>query len=76
MNDKVAEIDSKSISATVNDRERPPTTLSFDLCHIETTQNTFGDRQRLAVSKFGSKSSSLNKDFERPLTTMKDCQRP
>ena len=34
--------------------------------------NTFGDRQRLAVSKFDAKSSSLNEDFERPLTTMKD----
>ena len=41
---------------------RPPTTLK--------------DRQRLAVSKFDAKSSSLNEDFERPLTTMKDCQRP
>ena len=30
--------------------------------------------QRLAVSKFGAKSSSLNEDFERPLTIMKDCQ--
>ena len=33
------------------------------------------DRQRLAESKFGAKSSNLNEDFERPLTTMKDCQR-
>ena len=37
---------------------------------------TLKDRQRLAVSRFGAKSSNLNEDFERPLTTMKDCQRP
>ena len=43
---------------------------------METKQNTFGDRQRLAVSKFGAESSNLNEDFERPLTAMKDCQRP
>ena len=60
----------------LNDRERPPTILSFHLCHVETKQNTFGDRQRLAVNKFGAKGSNLNEDFERPLTTMKDCQRP
>ena len=42
---------------------------------METEQNTFGDRQRLAMSKFGAKSSNLNKDFERPLKTMKDSQR-
>ena len=29
----------------LSDRERPRTTLSFHLCHMETTQNTFGDRQ-------------------------------
>ena len=26
----------RSISATSNDHERPPTTLSFHLCHMET----------------------------------------
>ena len=44
---------------------RPPTTSK--------------DRQRLAESKFGAKSSNLNEDFERPLTTMKtvkDTKRP
>ena len=46
INDKVAGIDSRSISAIMNDREKPPTTLSFYLCHMETSQNTFGDRQR------------------------------
>ena len=40
---------------------RPPTTLE--------------DRQRLAVSKFDAESSYLNEDFERLLTTMKDCPR-
>ena len=30
----------------VNDPKTPPTTLSFHLCHMETKQNTFGDRQR------------------------------
>ena len=59
---------------TVSDPERPPITLSFHLCHMERKQNTFGDRERLAVSKFGAKSSNLNEDFERPSTTMKDCQ--
>ena len=45
-------------------------------------QNTFGDRQRLAVSKFGAKSSNLNKrlwktvnDHERLSTTLKYSQR-
>ena len=31
---------------------------------------------RLAVSKFGAKSSNLNEDFERPLTTMKTINDP
>ena len=45
-------------------------------------QNTFGDRQRLAVSKFGAKSSNLNERLwktvnghERLSTTLKDSQR-
>ena len=64
----------------MNDREKPPTTLSFHWCHMETTQNTLAtandpERPPTTGSKFGAKSSSLNEDFERPLTTMKDCQR-
>ena len=31
-------------SATINDPERSPMTLSFHLCHMETKQNAFGDR--------------------------------
>ena len=58
----------------LSDRERPPKTLSFHLCHMKTKQNTSGWR-RLAVSKFDAKSSYLNEDFERPLTTMNDCPR-
>ena len=42
---------------------------------METKQNTFGDRQRLAVIKSGTKSSNLNEDFERLSTTLKDRQR-
>ena len=67
----VAGIDSKSTSATVNDIERLPTTLSFYLCYMETnkiplaTANDPRDCQRLAVNKFGAKSSNLNEDFER-----------
>ena len=45
-NNGVAGIDSRSISATINDHERLPTTLSFHFCHMETKQNNFGDRQR------------------------------
>ena len=33
----------------LSDREHPEgplTTLSFDLCYMETKQNTFGDRQQ------------------------------
>ena len=58
----VAGIDWTSTSATVNDLERLPTTLSFYLCYMPygNQQNTFGDRQRLAVNKFGAKSSNLN----------------
>ena len=36
--DRVAGIDSKSASATVNDLERLPTTLSFYLCYMETNK--------------------------------------
>ena len=68
-------MDSRSISATVNDPERPPTTLSFQLCHMETKQDTSGDCQRLAVSKFGAKSGNLNEDFERLSTTLKGRHR-
>ena len=51
---------------TVNNLERLPTTLSFYLCYMETnkipltTANDPERRQRLAVSKFGAKSSNLN----------------
>ena len=59
----VAGIDSTSTSATVNDLERLPTVgndpvILFVLYGNQ--PNTFGDRQRLAVSKFGAKSSNLN----------------
>ena len=37
-NDWVSGIDSKSTSATVNDLERLPTTLSFYLCYMETNK--------------------------------------
>ena len=64
--DWVAGIDSKSTSVTVNDIERLPTTLSFYLCYMETNKIPLAtandpqlkDRQRLAVSKFGAKSSN------------------
>ena len=38
---------------------------------METKQNSFVDRQRLAVSKSGAKSSNVNEDSERPLTTVR-----
>ena len=64
---------------TSNDPQRPPTTLLFHLCHMETEQNTFGDCQhpeRLSTTgcKFGAESGNLNEDFKRPSTTMKDRQ--
>ena len=33
------------------------------------------ERPSTTDSKFGAKSSHLNDNFERPLMTMKDCQR-
>ena len=36
VNDWVAGIDLRSISATINDSEGLPTILSFHLCHMET----------------------------------------
>ena len=47
---------------------------------METKQDTFGDRQRLAVSTLGAKSSKWRlwktvNDHERLLTTLKDRQR-
>ena len=62
----------------MNDCQQP---CRFIFAIWKKKQNNFGnrqqtskDRQRLAKSKFGAKSSNLNEDCERPLTTMKDCQ--
>ena len=69
----------------LSDRERPWKTANDPVILFVlygNQPNTFGDRQRLAVSKFGAKSSNLN---ERPWktvnghgrlsTTLKDSQR-
>ena len=70
----------------LSDRERPWKTASDPVVLFVSYGNktkylwrpptTLKDHQRLAVSKFGAKSSNLNEDFERPLTSMKNCQRP
>ena len=47
----------------LSDRERPLKTANDPVILFvlyRNKQNTFGDRQQLAVSKFGAKSSNLN----------------
>ena len=78
LKNRVAGIDLSLSQRPLNDPERPPTTLSFHLCHMETNKiplATANDLERPAVRKFRAKSSNLNEDFKRPLTTIKDCQR-
>ena len=70
----------------LSDRERPWKTANHPVILFVlygNRQNTFGDRQRLAVSTFGAKSSNLNErrwktvnGHERLSTTLKDSQRP
>ena len=69
----------------LSDRERPWKTANDPVILFVSygnQQNTFGDRQRLAVSKFGAKNSNLNERLwktvnghERLSTTLKDSQR-
>ena len=73
------------LNVYLSDRERPWKTANDPVILFllyGNQQKTFGDRQRLVVSKFGAKSSNLNERLwktvnghERLSTTLKDSQR-